>query len=985
MQHRRVWWQIALLCALTPPARAQFQGPADYLSLSAQTASTWLQDGASVVQLEENVVVETDRMRATAERAVVWLTRQSGSRVDQYRVELVLLGNARIEENNGISQTQKACRLDFLVRPNIRLSASRRDGANRSASDTYVAAAALRATAAIGAPPPPRWLLEEEIEPPRVPATRPAPAPRLLRPVTFSAPHLTTEQTPEGLVAVVMSGGIHLRQRLEKGDLLDLQAESAVVFTTYRSLTELPADPASQGQAIAQRVTGAYLEGDVRITSTPADATVPTRTLIANRAFYDFTTDRAVLTDVVLHTADPRRHIPIIVRARVLRQLSKTPQIEEYGAEEARISTSSFHTPSYSIGASSVYVRMSEFDNPVTGTRTTFSSRHTTFDLWNVPVFYTPAAAGSITERNVLRDIEIASSGPFGLGVSSEWGFFETLGRLPPRGTDMSYRLDHFSERGPAVGLDGRYTGGFVDQLTLQPWSYSGEFTGYMVFDHGEDDLGRRRVDVDPQRDVRGRLTWEHQHFFPDDWQVQITGSYISDPTFLEQWFTRDFRTSRPLDTSFYAKRQRGSEALTLLLSIQPNDFATVAEMYQEQFEIQRLPELGYYRIGDSFWNDGATFFSANTVSALSFQNSDYDLGELGFRPAPVGFASPGLPSVGQTLTPDDTTLRGDFRQEIDFPFSAGPFRVVPYVVGRYSAYSESVDGGSVDRLYAGAGLRMSTAFWKVDDTVKSRLFDLNRLRHVIEPQLELYVGAQNTDRSELLIYDEPIDAVSDVGAVRLAFNQRWQTKRGGPGRWRSVDAFTLNLAANYFFNRPDDRELEPLDFRGLYFASMPEASLARSGIEMDAAWLISDTVRLVGDAQFNTDEAELATAGVGFRVRQERRLSYYLGYRHIGVQFEQVVNGNTFIFEDRDLIVFSADYQLTSDYRLGVANSYDLAHQRNDRSIVSLTRQFDRFYGQISIRVDQFQDERAIFFNVWPEGLDPGRGSRSAQQTLGF
>ena len=41
---------------------------------------------------------------------------------------------------------------------------------------------------------------------------------------------------------------------------------------------------------------------------------------------------------------------------------------------------------------------------------------------------------------------------------------------------------------------------------------------------------------------------------------------------------------------------------------------------------------------------------------------------------------------------------RADLREELDFPFSLGQFRLMPYVVGRYTGYSDSPGGGSKNR-----------------------------------------------------------------------------------------------------------------------------------------------------------------------------------------------------------------------------------------------------------------------------------------------
>ncbi|HEV8290558.1 MAG TPA: LPS assembly protein LptD, partial [Tepidisphaeraceae bacterium] len=612
-------------------------------------------------------------------------------------------------------------------------------------------------------------------------------------------------------------------------------------------------------------------------------------------------------------------------------------------------------------GASSTYIRQTDFENEVTGVRTHFFARNPTFEIAGIPAFWLPAAAGTVVEKSPLRHIELSHARGFGLGVSSEWGVFESLGLLAPKSLDMSYHLDYYSKRGPAIGLDAQYKGGFITETTLQPWTYEGDFVSYLALDHGKDDFGKRRVDVDPEKDVRGRFYWEHQSFLPNDWQVQFTAGYISDRNFMEEWFNRDFRLSQPLQTSLYAKRQQDNEAYTFLVSVQPNNFATVFDLYQEQFEIERVPEITYHRIGDSFWQDRVTFFSNNSIGGVRFDPSSATLQDLGYRPRTVGFESPGIPSLGQTGTPDDITWRADFQQELNWPMSAGTIRVVPYVVGRYTYYSQTPEGSGLERVSSSAGLRMITAFWKVDDTVHSDLFDLQRLRHVIEPQVNFYAGAQSQDREDIYIYDEPIDAVSGITVAQIAINQRWQTKRGGPGKWRSVDVFTLNTEANFFINQPPERELDPENFHGAFFMSMPEASIPRDSINIDAQWQISDFVILSGGTEYNMTKGEWATANAMLHVDHSPRVRYNFGWRHIGLDFEEVIRrhpwipasedpdtGNTLLVERQDLILFGAEYELSAKYKLQLANSYDIAQHRNDRSIVSLVRHFDRFYVSI-------------------------------------
>ena len=67
---------------------------------------------------------------------------------------------------------------------------------------------------------------------------------------------------------------------------------------------------------------------------------------------------------------------------------------------------------------------------------------------------------------------------------------------------------------------------------------------------------------------------------------------------------------------------------------------------------------------------------------------------------------------------------------------------------------------------------------------------------HIIEPEVNLFTSATNVEANDVFIYQEPTDELQDVSAAVISLRQRWQTKRGGPGRERSVDVFTFNATA---------------------------------------------------------------------------------------------------------------------------------------------------------------------------------------------
>ncbi|HEY7089052.1 MAG TPA: hypothetical protein VH518_13240, partial [Tepidisphaeraceae bacterium] len=559
-------------------------------------------------------------------------------------------------------------------------------------------------------------------------------------------------------------------------------------------------------------------------------------------------------------------------------------------------------------------------------------------------------------------------------GIRTTWGLFESLGIAKPQDLDIQYHLDYYADRGPAGGIDAKYGGGFITDTTKQPWNFQGDLESYFVSDHGEDRLGHERRHVEPEDEFRYHVLWQHQHFFPEDWQLQLRAGLISDPTFLEEWFQKEFNDGLPHDLSAYLKRQRQTEALTLLVQAQPNDFVTTADQLQEQFEVEHLPEVGYYRIGDSVLDDKVTFFSANTFSGLHFKQSSASYTELGFRagqdPFPANLPA-GFPSEGQTGVTDDTTYRGDFRQEVDFPFSAGQFKFLPYAFGRYTPYSDSPSGDAQNRLFLGTGVRVTTAFWRVDDSARSDLFDIHRVRHVIEPELHLFTSTSNKDRDDLFNYEEQVDAINDVSAVQLALHQRWQTKRGGAGQWRSTDFFTLNVEGNFFANQPREEDLVPTVFRSLFFPSLPEASVPRNGINADALWRMSDTTAVLSDMYMNLDEFTLATSSIGIAVQRDTRMAYFLGLRYIGELNSTIASA-------------VLNYDLSAKYAIRISESVNLSTQQNQDTSISVVRRFDKFFMVFTVFHDQVNDDSGFRFAIFPEGFAYGLSTDQFQQYIG-
>lgn len=953
---------VALLtfCSLL---QAQYQAPSERLVIAADTASTRHQPNGSIIEARGHVSIEMDRAHLSADGAVLWLIDKPSDH-DTQTVQIALIGHARVEQK---SSTRSGDRLlvTTLVRGSIRLTAQPAAAGNAQDVELFHEAETLRAADDAPAVPAAAQLAADH------PATRPASARRKAAPTTqpngpllFQAHQVQTRQDDEGLVAIVLDGDVTLFQQRPNGDILEMRCERAVIFTTVKSLKEM--SETQRGHQLADFAEGAYLEGDVRITYTVAKGIAGEQRLSANRVYYEFATDRAILTDAVIHTVDVAQNVPVVMRAKIVRQLANG----EYDAKKAELSTSSFALPSLAIAADRLYVRTEEVPGEEGGEEVYFKARNATLPIFGIPIFYWPSASGTLTDRGLpLRGLGIVNESEFGTGVETEWGLFESLGVPPPKDLDVAYRLDYFSERGPGFGLSAAYRGGFITDTTREPVSFEGDFRAYFVNDHGTDNLGRFPISPYEDETLRGRVDWQHQHFFPDDWEVQLRAGWVSDATFMEQWFRREFETGLPLDVSAYAKHQVDTEAFTLLLDAQPSKEVTIADYQQEQFEVERLPEVGYRRIGDGLADDQLTFFSDNTADLLHFQQSRTPLIDQGFNDAVPNY-SPGIPSLGTTGVTDKVVARANFRQELDYPFTVGPLRLVPYTMGILTQYSDSPTGGQKTRLLVGGGGRITTDFWKVDPTAESELLDIHQLRHIIEPQLNLFTSVQNIHHDDVYIYDEPIDAVSDLSAMQLALRQTWQTKRGGPGQWRSVDVFNLNVDLDLFDNKPRHSFLNPFNFRGLYFPSLPEASVPRDAVNANASWRLSDETVLLSDFSQNLDKEELATAAIGVLVRRGDRLSYYVEDRYIDILHSNIAS-------------IHLDYVMTSRYAVSLDQAFDFDAGKNVTSSISVQRRFDTLLMTLSFYRDVTTNQSGVNFSLTPLGL--GRGLDSGTFANGF
>jgi hypothetical protein len=717
-------------------------------------------------------------------------------------------------------------------------------------------------------------------------------------------------------------------QETEPAPPYELEADSLVLWRNVAEAgqpkTGLPVS--SQGG-----VTQVYVQGDVVLRQGE-------RTIRADEMFYDLQNQRALARNVVLETFDTTRRIPVFVRARELRQLAPN----EFEGRDIVLTTSEFWRPQMALEAARIHVtdrtEVAKPEGILPKSSLDVEARDVRIKYYNLTVLRLPVVRSDRDRPDVpIRSISVGQDRAFGTSVETRWYLSRLLGLKEPEGTDSWLDLDYYGKRGPAGGIEVNY----------EREDSFGSLLGYIIDDHGEDRLSRTRKNVAVPDETRGRFRLQHRQFLPYHWQLTGEVSYLSDQNFLEQFYRTEFNVGKEQETLLHLKRIQDNWGLSLLGKVRINDF---------QDQIEELPSAEYHLTGQSLFDDRFTFFSDSQVSRYRFR----------------------LRSGSPVREPDDFFVYTATRNELDLPMNLGLLKAVPFVAGTlgyddgagFRARLDDEPAESEDLIGIGeAGVRVSTpSFWCVYPQVESRLLDLHQLRHVIQPTLEAVAYTES-------------DAVAEQrDTLDLGISQRLQTKRGLPGRQRTVDWLELNTdfvwvnesseespaPDRFIWNTPFiplanriGTVIPPLDRRttGLF-------GPRQNYVSADMTLRLTDTTAVLSDAYFGMQTGTLEQFDVGFSRLCWPNLSYYVGTRYL----RSVENGLG--QHGSNALTLSATYVLDPRYTAVVSQQYDFAYGKNIRTDIALIRKYHRLNLALTYSIDESLDEQRIVLSLWPEGL---------------
>ena len=395
------------------------------------------------------------------------------------------------------------------------------------------------------------------------------------------------------------------------------------------------------------------------------------------------------------------------------------------------------------------------------------------------------------------------------------------------------------------------------------------------------------------------------------------------------------------------------------------------------------LPRFDHFLLGQSLLSDRLTWLAHSHVGYARLQIAEPPSAEN----QALGDVFTYLPwESANGVTPLEAEgPRAATRQELDLPLDLGPFKVVPYALGELGYWGTTLDEQEVTRAYGQAGVRASLPFWRVDPSVQSVLFNLNGLAHKVTLDADFFWADANQNVDTFPLYD-PLDDDGDEHSRRrfttrtfggvippqfeerfyavrtgmqswvtarsteiaddllwtnLGVRQRWQTKRGLPGRERVVDWISLDVDATYFPEPDRDNFGQPF---GLF--------------NYDFRWHVGDRLTLLSDGYADFFDEGLQTVMVGGQITRPERGNLFVSYRWFEGPFRS------------EILSALVAYRLSEKWVVTAGSVVDMTDTGNIGQSFGVTRIGESLLMQIGFNADLSRDNVGLNLAIEPRFL---------------
>lgn len=765
--------------------------------------------------------------------------------------------------------------------------------------------------------------------------------------------------------------GIKLQQ--PNGQVLDfgsvsLEADNAIVW-----LRNNGGDPFAGLSSSPDKPIELYLDGNIVFNQ-------GNRVIYADRMYYNVSSEYGMVLSAEMLTPVPQYQGLLRLKADVLRQTDRR-NFKAYGAA---ITSSRLGIPRYWLQASEVELEDQRTEenlsvlSPTEGSRSTemrASAKNNFLYAGGIPVLYWPTFKSNLaTSSFYLTGAKYKNDKIFGSQVYLDWDAYQLLGINAPQGTDLNLSTDYLSKRGFALG--GKFT---YDRPT---WLFGAPGVGtsdaWFIQDRGRDFLGLDRRSLLPEKQTRGRAYSRNRIYLSPNVELIKEFGYATDRNFMEQYFEKEWDQEKDLTSALRLRRYNSNRMFEVFGQDRVNPFFT---------ETSSLPRFNHYWLGQDLFGGRLTWNAFSSVGYVKQQVASTPTD-------PVDSAKFALLAWERNAE----GLKATTRHELSLPMNLGFWKMTPYASGEAAFWNQDLNRQDMTRMAGQIGVRSSLPFWRVNQNASSSLFDINGIAHKVNLYSDVFIADANKDYRQLPLYD-PLDDNSQehfrrrfifdtFGGVlpqqfdergyavrsgmqrwvtagsseifdntqqaRVGLLQRWQTKRGLPGRERIVDLVHLDVSATIFPRPGKDNFGENV-----------------GGMNYNFRYHVGDRLTLLSDGYADVFSRGLKTVSAGASMSRPGAGDLYVGMLSIeGPISASILNGYV-------------NYRLNEKWIVSGGAAFDFARTGRIGQTLQVTRVGESALVRVGMNVDTGRNNVSLNFNIEPRFMPSKRIAQLGGQLL--
>ncbi len=569
--------------------------------------------------------------------------------------------------------------------------------------------------------------------------------------------------------------------------------------------------------------------------------------------------------------------LPFYGKAKSVNKYSE----DKFGLENGYITTCDLEHPHYRVQSKQIKIYLED----------KIVARNIFFYVGNTPIFYVPYYVQPIRHNRKTNFTVIP-------GKNKDWGYYALTAYRYYFNDDFrgDVLLDYRSKKGLGEGVNHYYTTKDI-----------GEGAAKFYYTHENDILAfERSGDI-----IKNRYRYQLRHRWEmgkdTDTTAIVEFNKLSDADVIKDYFYKEYEELQDPDDYNYISvvTSKPNYTTELLLKKRFDKFFSIVE---------RLPE---YRIdvkNTRLTEAAPVYYLANASASYlnqTFSNLVSDQKEVG-------------------------VARVDTYNQISYAARLFKFwSFTPYVGTQQTYYSRNLWGDTnLVRGALKAGIDNSAKFYRIYDVESDFMgLDINKLRHIITPSANYYYTHQpSVDPANLTQFDS-IDALAADNGVRLALENKLQTKRLEGEDLKSVDLATFIISTDYGFRLKDDN----LSYKSQKFKTVD--------MQLEAVpypWLYTLSKMTVNTKQYMIESASIDIVGNGGD-------AWSLG---AGYRYENVETGSS------NLVTVGAMYKINDKWKVRAYERLDIAKMGFEEQEYTIIRDLHCWIAEFTYDIKKMEDQ---------------------------